>query len=204
MALFNFLSRLTYENILPAMILARSNGNEKVLGCVSGILGIGGILSSLYVSVRKLPGNNVKLIYFSAAISFLFGDIFMGLGNNVWIWGFAALAASLPIPFISAGQNVILYHIIPSDKQGRVFAVRNAIQFSTIPIGILLGGFLADYVFEPFLLSHNKFSAFFQIFVGSNKGSGMGAMFLITGVIGFLISIAGYKNKRIISLSEEI
>ena len=38
-----------------------------------------------------------------------------------------------------AGQTVILYRYVPEEMQGRIFAVRNALQFSTIPLGILLG-----------------------------------------------------------------
>ena len=79
----------------------------------------------------------------------------MGIGRNVMVWSIASLTASLPIPFINAGQMVILYHNIPEEIQGRIFAVRNAIQFSSIPLGILLGGLLADYVFEPFMLKEN-------------------------------------------------
>jgi MFS transporter, DHA3 family, macrolide efflux protein len=204
MALLNFLSRLTYENILPAMILARSAGNEKLLGVVSGILGMGGIVSSLFVSFKKLPKDNRKLIYISAALSFLFGDILMGLGKNVWVWCFAAIAASVPIPFINAGQNVILYHTIPTYMQGRIFAVRNAIQYSTIPLGILLGGFLADFIFEPFMMTDSSFSYFFHILVGSDAGSGMAVMFLLTGLIGFISSMLWYKNRNIKRMTDEI
>jgi hypothetical protein len=74
MAVMNFFSRLTYENILSPMILARSNGNNNVLGLVSAILGVGGIIGGLIVSVGKLAKDNIKLIYFSAAFSFLLGD----------------------------------------------------------------------------------------------------------------------------------
>ena len=51
MAMLNFFSRLTYENILPAMILARSGGQDTVLGIVSGVLGLGGVLGGLIVSI---------------------------------------------------------------------------------------------------------------------------------------------------------
>ena len=85
----------------------------------------------------------------------------MGAGQNVLVWSIAGIAASIPIPFIMAGQNVILYRTIPQNMQGRIFAVRNAIQYWTIPTGILLGGFLADYVFEPFMRTDGAFRRFF-------------------------------------------
>lgn len=200
MAILNFFSRLTYENILPAMILSRSGGNNNVLGLVSGMIGFGGILGGIIVSLIKLPNNNIKLIYYSAAFSFLFGDLLMGIGQNVIVWFVAALAASVPLPFLTAGQNVILYNTIPTEMQGRVFAVRNAMQYFTIPIGTLLGGSLADYVFEPFMKTENQLTNILQNLVGSGNGTGMAVMFLCTGILGFISSVIFYKNKNIQNL----
>lgn len=200
-ALMNFFSRLTYENILPAMILARSGGNDKALGIVSGILGAGGVIGGLYVSFFKLPKNSVKTIYFAAAFSFIAGDMLMGLGQNVWVWCVAGLAASIPIPFINAAQNVIVYRDISTDMQGRVFSVRNAVQYATIPIGILLGGLLADYVFEPFMRTSQPAALFLQNLVGSGAGSGMAVMFLCTGLLGCSTSLMWYKNREINKLN---
>ncbi|MFL0196551.1 MFS transporter [Clostridium sp. WILCCON 0269] len=197
MASMNLFSHLTYENILSPMILARSGGNDNVLGIVSGVLGIGGIVGGLIVSFVKLPNDNLKLMYFSAAFSFAFGDLLMGLGQNSYIWCLAAIAASIPMPFINAGQNVIMYNIIPTEMQGRVFAVRNAVQYCTIPIAILLGGASADYIFEPFMLSDNKCALLLRKIVGTGAGSGMAVMFLCTGILGFLTSVLWYQNKNI-------
>lgn len=197
MALLNFFSRLTYENILSPMILSRSGNDSVVLGIVNAIMGIGGIVGGIIVSMGKLSKDNVKMIYFSAAISFLLGDLLMGVGRNVLMWSVAGLAASLPIPFINAGQNVILYQKVPDEMQGRVFAVRNAIQYSTIPVGILLGGFLADYVFEPYMAIDNPLTSFLHILVGSGTGCGMALMFLCTGICGSLFSYLSYRNREI-------
>lgn len=203
MASMNFFSRLTYENILSPMILARSGGNDTILGVVNGILGVGGIIGGLIVSFKKLATDNLKLIYYSAAFSFLFGDILMGIGRSGLEWSIAAIAASLPIPFISVGQNMIMYNTIPKQMQGRVFAVRNAVQYCTIPAGILLGGFLADHVFEPFMNSNHVLALCLQKIVGNGVGSGMAVMFLCTGILGFLTSVLWYSNKDIKNLKDD-
>lgn len=197
MALINFFSRLTYENILSPMILARSSGSNEALGIVNAVMGIGGIAGGIIVSFKKPSKKNVKMIYYSAALSFLLGDILMAIGRNAFLWSLAGAAASLPIPFIQAGQNVILYSKIPQEMQGRVFAVRNSIQYCTIPFGILLGGFLADYVFEPFMKTHHLLADYLKIIVGNSDGSGMAVMFLMTGICGFLISCLAYKTPEI-------
>lgn len=203
MALINFFSRLTYENILSPMILARSGNNSMVLGVVNAVMGIGGIVGGIMVSAGKLSKNNVRMIYVSATLSFLLGDLLMGAGRNVIWWSIAGLFASLPIAYINAGQNVILYQRVPDQMQGRVFALRNAIQYSTIPAGILLGGFLADYVFEPFMQSGASAALVLQKAVGSGSGSGMAVMFLCTGILGSLFSVISYRKKEIRALEAE-
>ena len=201
MAMLNFLSRLTYENILSPMILARSGNDSMALGIVNAAKGIGGIIGGIIVTTGKFSKNYAKMIYISAMISFLLGDVTMGLGRNVIFWAFAAIAASLPIPFINAGQNIIMYQTVPQELQGRVFAVRNTVQYATIPLGILLGGFLADYVFEPFMKTQNGVTAMLHILVGNGAGSGIAVMFLCTGILGCLFSFIFYRQKDIRNLS---
>jgi len=185
MALINFFSRLTYENILSPMILARSSGDSVALGMVNACMGAGGIAGGILVSVKKESRHKTVVIYVSAALSFLFGDLMMAVGKNVFWWSAAAAAASLPIPFIMANQNTILYQKIPAAMQGRVFAVRNAIQYSTIPVGIILGGYFADYVFEPFMSSESR----------------LAAMFLCTGICGFTVSMIACFHQEIKKLN---
>ena len=197
MALINFFSRLTYENILSPMILARSSGSHEVLGIVNAVMGAGGIAGGVIVSFRKASKNHVRMIYVSAALSFLLGDLLMAAGRNAFVWSLAGFAASLPIPFIQAGQNVILYSRVPKEMQGRIFAVRNSVQYGTIPFGILFGGFLADYVFEPFMKSSRLLAGYLKVIVGSSDGNGMAVMFLMTGTCGFLISCLAYRLPEI-------
>lgn len=197
MALLNFFSRLTYENILSPMLLSRSANNSVTLGIVNAVIGIGGIIGGIIVSTGKVKANSAKMIYISAMLSFLLGDIMMGLGRNVLFWSFAGLMASLPIPFINAGQMVVLYQNVPEEIQGRIFAIRNALQVSSIPIGVLLGGYLADYVFEPYMRTESAIAGFLHILVGDGAGSGMAVMFLCTGILGAVFSFIFYQRKDI-------
>jgi len=203
MAMLNFFSRLTYENILSPMILARSGNDSAVLGIVNAVMGIGGIVGGAIVSSGKVKGNGINLIYISAMLSFLLGDVTMGLGRNGIAWSFAGLAASFPIPFIQAGQMMILYKHVPEEIQGRIFAIRNAVQFSTIPLGILLGGFLADYVFEPFMETESAAAGILRLLVGRGAGSGMAVMFLCTGILGALSSLISFRQKAIRDIKAE-
>ena len=197
MALINFFSRLTYENILTPMILARSSGDSMALGVVNACMGAGGIIGGILVSMKRESRHKAVVIYGSAALSFLLGDLLMAVGRNTFWWSAAAIAASLPIPFIQASQNTILYRKIPDSIQGRVFAVRITIQYCMIPIGSIAGGYLADYVFEPFMDSGKGIAEVLYAIVGRGEGSGMAVMFLCTGVCGFTVSIVSCLKREI-------
>lgn len=200
MAIANFFSQIGYENILPALILARSGGSEETLALVTGFIGIGGIIGGILVTFIKFPKSRIRVIYFSTAFSFLAGDLLMGMSTNTLMWCISAVVTSVLIPFANAGISGIMYEKVPKEKQGRVFAIRNALQRGSIPIGILLGGYLADYVFEPFMRGENIGVQTLEKIVGTGRGNGMAVMFLCTGVLGALFSLIWYKQKDIRAL----
>ena len=204
MCMMNFFSRITYENILPAMLLARSGHSETVLAAVNLVIGAGGILGGLYVSARPLPRDQVGLLYGAAGFSFLFGDLFMAFGRGLPLWIPAALAASIPISFVAAAQQSILYRTVPNEMLGRVFAIRNAIQFSAIPAGILLGGILADYVFTPLAASSGEAGRLIRWLFGATGGSGMAAMFSLTGLLGGLFCAMAFRSGGVQLLRKEL
>ncbi|MDE6909310.1 MAG: MFS transporter, partial [Lachnospiraceae bacterium] len=67
--------------------------------------------------------------------------------------------------------------------------------------GIILGGCLADYVFEPFMASGSEFAGMLGTIVGNRAGSGMAAMFLCTGICGFTVSVVSCFNREIKKLN---
>lgn len=107
MALLNFFSRLTYENILSPMILARSGNNSVALGVVNAVIGIGGIIGGIIVSTGKVKGNNSKMIYISAMLSFLLGDVMMGAGSGMAIMFLCTGVSGAIFSFISYKQKAI-------------------------------------------------------------------------------------------------
>ncbi len=190
----NLLASMAGNSIMPAMILARTGNNQVTLGMVSSAIGIGALVGSILVTLVKPAKSKTKVIFLSCAVSFLLCDLLWGIGRNVEIWVFAAFAGNLPLPFLNANLTTIMRTKVPIEMQGRVFSTRDTFQFITIPIGLFLGGFLADHIFEPFMLSTSSAQQILASLVGTGKGSGMAVIFLITGVVGFLVSILSSKK----------
>jgi hypothetical protein len=57
---------------------------------------------------------------------------------------------------------------------------------------MILGGRLADAVFEPAMASGGTFARVFQPLVGSGPGSGMALVFVFSGILGALVGLTGY------------
>jgi MFS family permease len=189
----NLFAGLTYLSILSPMILTHTDGNKIALGTVQTVMGIGGILGGLILTLWKTPRRKAALFVWSTFGSFLFCDFFTAVSRSVWSWSIAGFLSELTIPFIVSPFYSIWQEKVPGDVQGRVFAVREMLLSSPSPIGYLLGGLLADNLFEPFFAHSN----FLSPLVGWGPGTGMSAMFLFTAVLGALTGLMGILNKNI-------
>lgn len=201
---FSFINLIAFISglggVFPAMILARSGGSQEVLGFVSAAVGIGSLVGSLLVTATRPPKHRAKVVFLSCGISFLLTDIPWALGQSVWVWAAAAFAGNMVLPFLNANLTTIMRDKVPTALQGRVFSTRDTIQYATIPVGLYVGGILADRIFEPFMTSGSPLAATFSVLVGSGKGSGMALIFLITGTIGSLSSFACLRRRSLKAL----
>ncbi len=177
-----------YNAALPAMILSKSNGGETVLGAVNSCVGIATLCGSIFVMLFPAPKNRVKMICVSLFISMSTENFMLAFGNTPFIWCVAAIFGWIMIPFMNANMDVIFRNTIPLNMQGRVYSCRNTLQFFTIPVGYLLGGFLVDKVFEPFMAGQSKENLLVQLF-GEEKGSGAAMLFFIMGIVGVMICV---------------
>lgn len=200
----NLIATITYFGILPAMILARSGSDKIALATVQSMLGIGGVVGSLIVSIWGVPEKKILTILVAAGGSYLLGDTLLAVGNTIYIWGVAAFLASFFIPFIMAADNALWQFKVEPGVQGRVFSIKGMMQTISMPIGYVLGGILADYFFEPAMLHGSILNKMFGWIVGTGTGSGMALMFLFTGISGFIVCIIGYFIKDIRNLEVNI
>jgi hypothetical protein len=188
----NLLAALTYFGVLPAMILARSDGSETTLGAVQSVLGVGGVVGGVLLSLWGGPKKRVYGFLVATIASFLLGDFLFAIGRTLPAWIAAAFFSAIFIPFIISCFEAIWQVRVPIEIQGRVFSAKNMLQVGSMPLGYLASGFLADGVFEPAMASGGSLSGVFGWLVGTGPGAGMGLMFVFTCVVGVLIGLAGF------------
>lgn len=192
LAAINFVASV-YEAALPAMILSKEN--EKVLGVVNTCVGAATLAGSIIVTLLPAPKSRVKVICNCLLFSMSTENFMLAFGKSPVIWCVGAVCGWLFIPVMNANLDVIFRTKIPAYMQGRVYSVRNTLQFFTIPLGYFCGGLLVDQIFEP--LMEKSGNEFLTALFGSGKGAGAAFLFFVAGIAGVAVCLSFRKVKCI-------
>ena len=187
LAVINFLAKLGNDGMLSPFILGRTGNNQPVLGAVESFVALGLLAGSLLATLMKPVKKRIPLIFITTGLVFS-GNIIQSLTSRPWIWCMAAFVSYMLAALMNVNLDTIMREKVPPEMQGRVFSAKGTMQNFTIPIALLLGGFLADTVFEPFMMTDTLQQQTLSGFFGTGKGSGIGLMFFIVGIAGMLIS----------------
>jgi len=179
-------------SILAPMILARTGTNEFLLGAVQMFFGIGGVAGGAVMSIFGAPRKRIRGLYLSILGSMLLGPTLLGIGNSLPVWAAGAFCVVFFSQIASGTSGVIWQTKVPHDVQGRVFAYRGMIASIASPIGMILAGTLADYVFEPMMQVGNWGADVFGRLVGTGPGAGMGLMMVLAGTVGLILGLTGF------------
>ncbi len=196
----NFFAAFTEYAILSAMVLARTRGDELVLGTVQGAAAAGALAGGALASLWGGPKRRVRAILLSLAGGFLINNIIFGLNRGVLGWSGAAFLGATLTPVLVSAFYGLWQAIIPPDLQGRVFAARDILVDLPVLIGALLAGPLADRVFEPALRPGGLLAGPLGGLFGNGPGAGMAVMFVLFGGVGVAISLAGFKVRPLMLL----
>lgn len=190
-----------YEAAFPAMILSRNGGSERVLGLVNAVIGVTTFGGSILASFLKEPKSRVTVICRSLLFSMSTENFLLAFGRTPLVWCLGGFLGWIFIPLMSTNLDAILRFHVPEEMQGRVYSVRNSLQFFTIPIGYFLGGFLVDQLFEPIMALQSPGSLLVKMF-GNGKGSGAAFLFFIIAFAGIGVCLYFQRDRHIWELEE--
>lgn len=191
-----------YEAAFPAMLLSREGGSEKVLGLVNAVIGITTLVGSIAASFIKEPKSRVRVICNCLLFSMGTENFLLAFGKTPLIWCIGGFLGWIFIPLMNTNLDAILRLHVPEEMHGRVYSVRNSLQFFTIPIGYFLGGFLVDSVFEPIMAGQKGDRILAKLF-GSGKGSGAALLFFVLAFAGIGVCLYFRRKKQIWQLEKE-
>lgn len=188
-----------YDAAFPAMMLSRNGGSEKTLGLVNAVIGVTTFVGSIFASFVKTPKSRVRVICNCLLFSMSTENFLLAFGRTPLVWCIGGFLGWIAIPLMSTNLDAIMRLHVPEQMQGRVYSVRNSLQFFTIPVGYFLGGLLVDQVFEPIMAVQREGSMLTKMF-GSGKGSGAAFLFFVIAFAGIGVCLYFRRNKDIWAL----
>ncbi len=195
MTCVNFFAKLGNDGMIAPFVLGRTGDDQQVLGAVQSSVAFGLLAGSLLVTWMKPVKNKVKLIYLTTAAVFS-GNVIQSLTLRPWLWCVAAFGSYAMAAVMNANWTAYMREQVPLELQGRVFSAEDTLKNCSIPLGLFLGGILADHVFEPFMAADSSLQRLLFPLFGEGKGAGIAVIFFCVGILGMVLSLACCKGSE--------
>lgn len=197
-AITNFLESIAIILTTPLVL---SFASVPILGAVLSSAGLGMILGSLIMSVwggpkKTIQGAIVPEIVMGIAI------ILAGFRPSPLLVAAAVFLFAFCTPIVMSCSQAIWQRHVEPELQGRVFAVRQMIAWSTLPLAYAVAGPLADYVFVPLVRPGTHLYMVLMPFLGIGPGRGIGLIFLGVGFCALLATLGAYFYSPITQIEE--
>jgi MFS family permease len=143
-------SLMGLQNTILVPIFAKEilKGNAEILGFLMAASGLGALSGGIYLATRKTILGIGKLIAIAPGILGI-GLIAFSLSRFLPLSLFTMLFVGLGTILQIAASNTFLQIIVEEDKRGRLMSLYTMSFLGMIPLGNLLGGWLASHIGAP-------------------------------------------------------
>jgi predicted MFS family arabinose efflux permease len=183
--------------------LVLSIAGPEALGLVLTAMGTGMLAGALAASalaradggIRRLLRYDVLLVVAMLAAGMATTPARVAMIGFVFLFGLAGVMAE---------EQAVWQIRVPAAAQGRVFALRRAITWASLPISYAIAGPLADRLFTPALSTGGALVASLGPLFGTGPGRGIALLLMCAGAAKAAVVLTGaadLKLKRLNALS---
>lgn len=189
----NFLSGVMSPLLVPLIL---DNWDASTLGYISTLMGVGMLGGTLLMSAW---GGGKRKIFTLLGAATLIGLFLSAVGLRAYlplliVCGIGVMFFS---PFSNACSQAIWQAKVAPDVQGRVFAVRRAIAWSSGIIAPLLAAPLADYIFKPAMAAGGVLAPILGPIIGYGASRGIGVLISLTGMLTVVVAVIAWFTPLI-------
>lgn len=184
--------------VLATPLVLTISGPET-LGVVMSVMGVGMLVGSVTASgfstsrggVRRLLRYDALLAIAMLGASFATSALRVSLIGFLFLFGLAGVMAE---------EQAVWQVRIPIAAQGRVFALRRALTWASLPLSYALAGPLADHVFKPAMSAGGALAGVLGPVFGVGPGRGIALLLVCGGLLKASIVVWGSFDRKLRTL----
>jgi MFS transporter, DHA3 family, multidrug efflux protein len=204
--LFALIFFTTFNNFLGGAFMAlmdpygRTLMRVEVWSVLWGVLSSGFIVGGLYIAKYGLGASplrtlfRINIITWTVCILFTIQPSIILLAVGILIW-------VCLMPFIEATEHTIIQKVVSYERQGRVIGFAQSIEMGASPITAFFIGPIAQFIFIPFMTTGSGVRLIGDWF-GTGPGRGIALVFIITGIIGLIVTLIAMRSRAYQLLAE--
>jgi len=189
----NFLGGIIGPLFTPLIL---DNWEANVLGYLSTIMGVGMLVGTLVMSAWGGGKRKVFTLLGAGLLGALIVAV-MGIRISIPLLAICGFGFMFTIPLMNASSQAIWQAKVAPEVQGRIFALRRTIAWSSQIVAPLFAAPLADNVFKPGMAEGGALAPIFGPIFGVGENHGIGVLMSVLGVAMTLLCALTFFNRHI-------
>ena len=169
-------------------------------GLLFAVISCGFIVGGLFISKYGLGKNPLVAMFAANIIIWIISTVFT-IQPSIILLSVGMFIYISVVPFIEAAEQTILQKVVPQERQGRVFGFAQSVEQSASPLTTFLIGPIAETFFIPFMTTGAGVGLIGSWF-GTGPARGIALVFVVTGIIGLILTIVAMNTKYYKLLSD--
>jgi DHA3 family multidrug efflux protein-like MFS transporter len=170
-------------------------------GLLWGALSAGFIVGGLAVAKTGLSTNPVRLLLLINVVLWSLTLVFPLRSSVILLAGCMAVYMVF-VPYAEASEQTILQKVVPYERQGRVFGFAQSVEQAASPLTAFMIGPITQLIFVPFM-TDGAGAEMIGGWFGTGADRGIALVFILTGIIGLLVTAAALCSRPYRQLSEQ-
>ncbi|MFF2482379.1 amino acid adenylation domain-containing protein [Paenibacillus sp. NPDC058071] len=187
--------------LIQPLVLSFGTAENLAMVTTLGAVGAmaGGLVMSLWGGTKRMATGMVGFVILEGLFMML-----TGLRPNITLTAIGIFGIWFSVTLVNTHWQSLIQTKVGLELQGRVLATNQMIAMSSMPIGYLIAGMLADSVFGTAMNPGGALADVLGPLIGVGPGRGIGLLILCVGVFVTIWSIIGFNFKPLRYMEDKL
>lgn len=187
--------------LIQPLVLSFGSPNDLATVTMLGAIGamVGGLVMSIWGGTKRMATGMVGFVILEGVFM-----IVAGLRPEIFVTAIGIFGIWFSVTLVNTHWQSLIQSKVGLELQGRVLATNQMIAMSSMPIGYLIAGLLADSVFGNAMSQEGSLASTLGPLIGVGPGRGIGLLIICVGVLVMIWSIIGFNFKPLRHMEDSL